>query len=191
MKQNVPLTISSLLSIVLFTVHLAHDIVFGLDSMTRAGTFTFFAIMLVSLYGTVELAGRRSGSIIMLLVGILAAVMPLLHTVGGPRSAAHGFFWSGRCSRSAPAACSPSCWRPRHSGSPFAARRESGDCVASVDLYLRESYLSPVVGGRRMHLQGASRATSLQDLWVGLTFFHSAAARPHVPAAERRASCSP
>src|SRR5207237_2963642 len=88
MKQNVPLTISSLLSIVLFTVHLAHDFVFGLDSMTRAGTFTFFAIMLVSLYGTVELAGRRSGYIIMLLVGTFAAAMPVLHTVGGPRSAA-------------------------------------------------------------------------------------------------------
>ena len=93
MKQNVPLTISSLLSIVLFTVHLAHDFVFGLDSMTRPGTFTFFAIMLVSLYGTVELAGRRSGYIIMLLVGIFAACMPVLHTVGGPRSAARGFFF--------------------------------------------------------------------------------------------------
>ena len=93
MKQNVPLTISSLLSIVLFTVHLAHDFVFGLDSMTRPGTFTFFAITLVSLYGTVELAGRRSGYIIMLLVGIFAAVMPVLHTVGGPRSASRGFFF--------------------------------------------------------------------------------------------------
>jgi len=93
MKQNLPLTISSLLSIVLFTVHLAHDIVFGLDSMTRGGTFTFFAIMLVSLYGTVELAGRRSGFIIMLLVGIIAAAMPVLHIVGSPRSAAHGFFF--------------------------------------------------------------------------------------------------
>jgi hypothetical protein len=93
MRKNLPLTISSLLSIVLFTVHLAHDIVFGLDSMRRAGTFTFFAIMLVSLYGTVELAGRRSGYIIMLLVGIMAAAMPVLHIVGGPHSAARGFFF--------------------------------------------------------------------------------------------------
>jgi len=93
MRQNLPLTISSLLSILLFTVHLAHDIIFGLDSMSRAGTFTFFAIMLVSLYATVELAGRRSGYIIMLLVGIFAAAMPVLHTVGGPRSASRGFFF--------------------------------------------------------------------------------------------------
>ena len=125
MKQNLPLTISSLLSIVLFTVHLAHDIVFGLDSMSRAGTFTFFAIMLVSLYGTVELAGRRSGYIIMLLVGIMAAAMPVLHTVGGPRSAARGFFSCGHCSRSALPACSPSCSRPGHSGGPFATAQRT------------------------------------------------------------------
>ena len=93
MKQNVPLTISSLLLIVLFTVHLTHDFVFGLDSMTRAGTFTFLLIMLVSLYGTVELAGRRLGFVITLLLGVLAAAMPVLHTVGGPRSAARGFFF--------------------------------------------------------------------------------------------------
>ncbi|HXH93569.1 MAG TPA: hypothetical protein VNN25_18450, partial [Thermoanaerobaculia bacterium] len=28
-----------------------------------------------------------------LLLGIVAAGMPVLHTVGGPRSAAHGFFF--------------------------------------------------------------------------------------------------
>jgi hypothetical protein len=93
MRQNVPLTVSSLLAIALFTVHLAHDFVFGLDSMTRAGTSTFLLIMLVSLYGTVELAGRRSGYVITLLVGILAVGMPVLHTVGGPRSAGRGFFF--------------------------------------------------------------------------------------------------
>ena len=93
MKQNLPLTISSLLSVALFTVHLAHDVIFGLDSMSRAGTFTFLLIMLVSSYGTVELAGRRSGYVITLLVGILAAGMPVLHTAGGPRSAGRGFFF--------------------------------------------------------------------------------------------------
>jgi hypothetical protein len=93
MKQNVPLTIASLLSIVLFTVHLAHDFLFGLDSMSRAETFTFLLIMLVSLYGTVELAGRRLGYVVTLLVGILAAGMPVLHTAGGARSAGRGFFF--------------------------------------------------------------------------------------------------
>src|SRR5215470_759432 len=70
MKQNVALTISSLVAILLFPIHLAHDFVFGLDSMTRAGTFTYLLIMLVSLYGTVELSGRRWGYAIMLLLGV-------------------------------------------------------------------------------------------------------------------------
>jgi hypothetical protein len=93
MRRNIPLAVSSLLSVVLFTVHLAHDLIYGLDSMTRAGTFTFLLIMLVSLYGTVELAGRRSGYVITLLLGIVALGMPVLHTVGGPRSVARGFFF--------------------------------------------------------------------------------------------------
>ena len=93
MKRHLSLTVSSSLSIVLFTVHLAHDIVFGLDSMSRAGTFTFLLIMLVSLYGTLELTGRRSGYVITLLLGIVAAGVPVLHRVGGPRSARWGFFF--------------------------------------------------------------------------------------------------
>ncbi len=93
MKQNLPLTIASLLSILLFTVHLAHDFVFGLDAMTRAETPPYLLIVLVSLYGTVQLAGRRSGYIITLLLAILAIALPVLHTVGGPRSASRGFFF--------------------------------------------------------------------------------------------------
>jgi hypothetical protein len=93
MRREIPLTIASLLSIVLFTVHLTHDILFGLDSMTRVETLTFLLIMLVSSYGTVELAGRRSGYVVTLLLGLLAAGMPVLHTAGGPRSAARGFFF--------------------------------------------------------------------------------------------------
>ena len=93
MKQNLTLTITSLLSILLFTVHLAHDFVLGLDSMSRAETPTYLLIMLVALYGTVELAGRRSGYVIMLLLAIMSTALPILHTVGGPRSAERGFFF--------------------------------------------------------------------------------------------------
>lgn len=93
MTRNLSLTVSSLLSLVLFTAHLAHDFIFGLDVMSRAGTLTFLFIMVVSLYGAVELRGRRSGYVVTLLVGLLAAGMPVLHTVGGPRSAARGFFF--------------------------------------------------------------------------------------------------
>lgn len=93
MKQNIPLTISSLLSIALFTVHLTHDFVYGLDSMSRVETLPLLLIMLVSLYGTVELAGRRLGYVTTLLLGILCAGLPVLHTVGGLRSAGRGFYF--------------------------------------------------------------------------------------------------
>jgi hypothetical protein len=93
MKQNATLTIASLVAIALFPVHLAHDFVYGLDSMTRAGTFVYLLIMLVPLYGTLELSGRRSGYVISLLLGIFAVGMPVLHTVGGPRAASRGFFF--------------------------------------------------------------------------------------------------
>jgi hypothetical protein len=93
MKRNLPLTITALLCVVLFTVHLAHDFVFGLDAMTRAETSGFYLIMLVSLYGIVELAGRRSGYVIALLLAIMSAALPVLHTVGGPRAASRGFFF--------------------------------------------------------------------------------------------------
>jgi hypothetical protein len=92
-RRHVALTISALVALVLFTVHVAHDIVFGLDSMSRAGTLTFLLIMLVLSYGVVELAGRSAGDVIALLVGLLAVAMPVLHTVGGPRSARLGFFF--------------------------------------------------------------------------------------------------
>jgi hypothetical protein len=61
--------------------------------MSRAETPTYLLIVLVSLYGTVQLAGRRSGYVITLLLAILAAALPVLHTVGGPRSASRGFFF--------------------------------------------------------------------------------------------------
>jgi hypothetical protein len=87
------LTIVSLLSAVLFTAHLAHDFIYGLDEMSRAETPTYLLIMLVSLYATLELGGRRTGYILMLLLGIFAMGMPVLHTVGGPKSAARGFWF--------------------------------------------------------------------------------------------------
>ena len=93
MKQPLSLTVASFLSALLFPVHLAHDFIYGLDSMGRYETFTYLGIMLVLLYGTLELAGRRAGYVVMLLGGIFAMGMPVLHTVGGPRAAGHGFWF--------------------------------------------------------------------------------------------------
>lgn len=93
LKQPLTLTVASLISAALFPVHLAHDFIYGLDSMSRYQTFTYLGIMLVLLYGTLELQGRRAGYVLMLLGGIFAMGMPVLHTVGGPKAITHGFWF--------------------------------------------------------------------------------------------------
>src|SRR6266513_1390358 len=80
MKQNVMLTIVSLLSILLLTLLITGDIVFGI---WKAGdSIIAMAVLVVLLYGTLVLAERRSGYVIMLLLGLFAAAMPVIHMRG-------------------------------------------------------------------------------------------------------------
>ena len=101
MKQNITLTITSLLSILFFTLHLSDDIVRGFEP----GGFKHvqgISIAVVWLFGTLVLAGRRSGYIIILLGSVLASLMPLAHMRGaglaGGRligsSGVHFFVWT-------------------------------------------------------------------------------------------------
>jgi hypothetical protein len=92
MRQNITLTISSLLTLVLFMLHLTDDILHDKAGLDLQGTIICLLIMLVLLYGTVELAGRRLGFVIMFLGGIGAAYMPFLHGLG-PRATRWGFFF--------------------------------------------------------------------------------------------------
>ena len=92
MKQNLTLTISSLLVFVLTTFHLTHDALHAGAGMPPRDVTILLVIMLTMLYGTVGLAGRRAGFIIMLLGGVAAASMPYLHGVG-PRATRWGFFF--------------------------------------------------------------------------------------------------
>ena len=80
MKQNVLLPIASLLSILLLTLHIADDIVRGISKAEPSNTALL--VLVVFLYGTLVLAERRSGHIIMLLVGLFAAAMPVMHMRG-------------------------------------------------------------------------------------------------------------
>lgn len=98
MKRSTLLTITSLLSILLFTVHISEDIIRGFEP----GGFkniTGVLMMVVWLYGATVLAERRSGYIIMLLGAILGAGIPVLHMSGvglvGGRIANSSriFFW--------------------------------------------------------------------------------------------------
>jgi hypothetical protein len=81
MKPSVMLTIASLLSIVLFTFHLTDDIIRGYEP-GRIGNLTALPIFVVWLYGTLVLAERRSGYIIMLLGSLLGLAAPVLHMMG-------------------------------------------------------------------------------------------------------------
>lgn len=81
MKQNLLLTVTSLLSILFTTLHVTDDIVRGFE---KAGPSNLIVvpILVVWLYGTVVLAGRRSGYIIMLLGALLGCLVPVLHMIG-------------------------------------------------------------------------------------------------------------
>src|SRR6185369_11035432 len=97
-NESVVLTVTSLISILLATFHLSDDIVRGFEP----GGFRHVSGMLIFvvwLYGTLVLAGRRSGYIILLLGSLLGSVMPLAHMrgaglVGGRVAGSSGmFFW--------------------------------------------------------------------------------------------------
>jgi hypothetical protein len=81
MKRSVMLAITSLVSILFFTFHLADDIVRGFEPGTLTN-LTAVPIFVFWLYGTLVLAGRRSGYIITLLGGLFALVVPLAHMRG-------------------------------------------------------------------------------------------------------------
>jgi hypothetical protein len=80
-KETVTLTITSLLSILLFTFHLADDIVRGYE---KGGLSNLIAlpIFVIWLYGTLVLAERRSGYIIILIGSLLSLAAPVLHMRG-------------------------------------------------------------------------------------------------------------
>src|SRR5436305_13915027 len=81
MKQNVMLTIASLLSILFGTFHLADDIDRGM-SPGGLPNLVGVVICVVWLYGTLVLAGRRSGFIIILVASLLLMGIPVIHMRG-------------------------------------------------------------------------------------------------------------
>jgi hypothetical protein len=95
MKEDAILVVTSLLSIFLLTLHITDDIVRGISKAESSNTALL--VLVVLLYGTLVLAGRRSGYAIMLLVGLFAAAMPVMHMRGAhyPEIArsAGGFFF--------------------------------------------------------------------------------------------------
>jgi hypothetical protein len=81
MKHQVTLTISSLLSILLFSLHWADEVARGLEPGT-VPAFGGLLILAVWLCGTLVFAERRWGLVIILLGAILASGVPVLHMQG-------------------------------------------------------------------------------------------------------------
>jgi hypothetical protein len=78
MKQSVLLTLASVFSVLLLTLHLADDIVLGFEK-GRPSNLLAVPIAVLWLYGTLVLAERRSGYVITLLGSLLAAYVPVIH----------------------------------------------------------------------------------------------------------------
>jgi hypothetical protein len=98
MKHQVTLTITSLLSVLLMAFHLTDDIVRGMEP-GGVSTLVGVLILVVWLYGTLVLAERRSGYVIILLMSMLGSGVPVIHMMGaglaGGRIANSSgvFFW--------------------------------------------------------------------------------------------------
>src|SRR6059058_4010086 len=98
-KHNLMLTITSLLSILFMTLHLTSDTVHARVGTAEAGGSTLVAvpILVVWLYGTLVLAERRSGYVIILVMSLLGLVVPVIHMkgagVGGTLAKSSGAFF--------------------------------------------------------------------------------------------------
>lgn len=95
MKRNTLLTVASLLALLLLTLHITDDIVRGIAKAESSDIALL--VLAVFLYGTLVLPERRSGHIIMLLIGLFAAAMPVMHMRGAHygeiAKSAGGFFF--------------------------------------------------------------------------------------------------
>jgi hypothetical protein len=95
-KHNVILTIASLLSILFMTFHLTDDVVRGMEP-GGVSNMVGVLILVVWLYGTLVLAERRAGYVIILLGSLLGSVVPVVHMrgagVGGEIAKSSGGFF--------------------------------------------------------------------------------------------------
>ena len=95
MNHNGVLKVTSLLSLLLLTIHVTDDIVRGISKAEPSKIA--LAVLVVLLYGALVLADRRSGQFLIFLIGLLAVSIPVMHMEGThyPEIAASpgGFFF--------------------------------------------------------------------------------------------------
>lgn len=91
MKHDVALTVASLLSLLLTTFHMTHDVIRQAEgAVTYPIPVLVFALWL---YGTLILSGRVWGYVIMLLGGLFGAAMIMIHSRGLVVGKSGGFFF--------------------------------------------------------------------------------------------------
>lgn len=79
MRQSTLLTVTSLLSILFLSLHLTSDFLHDAGELSLPGVFISALMLVLLLWGTLVLAERRSGHLIMLLGSLFALAMPVLH----------------------------------------------------------------------------------------------------------------
>jgi hypothetical protein len=80
MKHSTMLSVASLLSLLFLTLHITDDIVRGISKAESSNTA--LVVLVVFLYATLVLPERRSGHVIILIIGLMAAAMPVMHMRG-------------------------------------------------------------------------------------------------------------
>jgi hypothetical protein len=97
--NNLTLTITSLLTILFITLHLTSDTIHARFGTPEAGgsTLVLVPVLVIWLYGTLMLAERGSGYIIMLIGSLFGMGMPVIHVMGA------GGVFHGQIAKSSPA----------------------------------------------------------------------------------------
>jgi hypothetical protein len=86
------LIVTSLLTILFMTIHGAQDIQAGI---APGGILNMIGVVMLVLwvYGTLMLAGRRSGYIIVLLGSLISSIIPVLPMMGKGIATSHDLFF--------------------------------------------------------------------------------------------------
>jgi len=95
MKENVSLVITSLLSVLFVSVHIAGDIILGFEK-GGASNLIILPILAIWSYATLVLTERRWGYIVIIIASLLGLAVPIVHMTGsglGKVADSHGAFF--------------------------------------------------------------------------------------------------
>jgi hypothetical protein len=81
LKQTAMLTTASLLTILLMTIHMTGDILFRMAPAGLVNLLVVF-IFVIQLYGTLVLAGRRAGYVIIFFGSAIGLLISVIHMKG-------------------------------------------------------------------------------------------------------------